>query len=141
MVQPRPISGRTHTKRGQREERASIRAGSIGARTSGESTVRDRSRFALAHDDIGHLTKLDSTASEQIRALVDLRDLAVTASTRSCRTDRIRHSRRRRGFGLRWLRRRFRSRFGLGRLGSSWRSSRLRLRIASTTTGAHGREQ
>jgi hypothetical protein len=140
MVQPRTINGRTHTKRGEREDRASLRAGSIRAGTSGESTVGDRARFALAHDDVSHLTKLHSTASEQISALVDLGDRAVTV-TRSCRTDRIGGGRRRSGFRLRWLGRGFRSRFRLGRLGCSRGSSRLRFGLRATTASAERREE
>ncbi len=141
MVQPRTINGRTHTKRGEREDRASLRAGSIRAGTSGESTVGDRARFALAHDDVSHLTQLHSTASEQISALIDLGDLAVTASTRSCRTDRIGGGRRRSGSRLRWLGRGFRSRFRLGRLGCSRGGSRLRFCLGATTASAECREK
>ena len=141
MVQPRTINGRTHTKRGEREDRASLRAGSIRDGTSGESTVGDRARFALAHDDVSHLTKLHSTASEQISALVDLGGRAVPASTRSCRTDRIGGGRRRSGFRLRWLGCGFRSRFRLCRLGCSRGSSRLRFGLRATTASAERREE
>jgi hypothetical protein len=140
MVQPRTINGRTHTKRGEREDRASLRAGSIRAGTSRESAVGDRARFALAHDDVSHLTKLHSTASEQISALVDLGDRAVTV-TRSCRTDRIGGGRRRSGFRLRWLGSGFRSRFRLGRLGCSRGSSLLRFGLRATTASAERREE
>jgi hypothetical protein len=79
---------------------------------------------------------LHSTASEQISALVDLGDRAVTV-TRSCRTDRIGGGRRRSGFRLRWLGLGFR----LGRLGCSRGSSRLRFGLRATTASAERREE
>jgi hypothetical protein len=84
---------------------------------------------------------LHSTASEQIGALIDLRDLAITASTRSCRTDRIGGGRRWSGFRLRRLRRGFRSRFRLGRLGCSRGSSQIRFSLSATAASAERREE